>query len=119
MAIRRMAGPPAPSSAANGKQHPKARTDSRAEQPGHKGAVQRERHVVLQAGYEQRPCSEVARVEADDMRAAFVGVVDEGNHETVILLAVGARRYEDRLSRIAVRAEIVRFGIAAVEIDAG
>ena len=56
--------------------------------------MQRERHVVLEAGNEQRRCREVARVEADDMRAAFVRVVDEGNHKTVILLAVGARRNE-------------------------
>src|SRR5260370_12752993 len=71
------------------------------------GAVQRERHVVLERCDEKRSRREVACVEADDVGNLTPGVEDHGYHHAVILRAARTGGDEQGLAGIAARAGIV------------
>src|SRR5260370_38283593 len=81
------------------------------------GAVQRERHVVLERCDEKRSRREVACVEAADVGYLTAGVEGPGYDHAVILRAARMGGDEQGLAGIAARAEIVPRYCAGLEID--
>src|SRR5215813_3363794 len=73
------------------------------EKAGRESAVQAVRRMVLEMRDEERRSGDVARVQAHDVGPLPAGVEHQGDDDALVLVL--ARRNEQRLTHVAVRAE--------------
>ena len=82
-------------------------------------SVKSERHAVLEVNPRDRFSGEVLGIQHRDVTLSSLSVVDDAEHEPLVLGSVGRARHEDRLAWVVQRAEVVSDNRAAGAVLAG